>query len=63
MLEMGTHHRVGRKGYRLQRVGCNPHKKGKTLQEEEARKKRKYTKEDPIITLTEDDVDFIADKV
>jgi hypothetical protein len=30
---------------------------------EEACKKRKYTKDNPIITMTEDDVEFIIEKV
>jgi hypothetical protein len=37
--------------------------KRKTTQVEEMCKKRKYTMEDPVITLTEDDVEFITDKV
>jgi hypothetical protein len=33
------------------------------MQVEEMWKNMRYTKEDPIITLTEDDVDLMADKV
>jgi hypothetical protein len=33
------------------------------MQVEEMHKKMKYTKEGPVITLTEDDVEFVADKV
>jgi hypothetical protein len=33
------------------------------VQVEEMQKNMKYTKEDPVITLTEDDVEFMEDKV
>jgi hypothetical protein len=38
-------------------------KKGTGKQEEEIRKKMKYHKNHPTITITKDDADFVADKV
>jgi hypothetical protein len=44
--------------------GAQPSQKKRiTAQVEETRKNMKYTKEGPVITLTEDDVKFVADKV
>ena len=36
--------------------------KRKTTQVEEMHKKRKYTMKEPVITLIEDDAEFVADK-
>jgi hypothetical protein len=37
--------------------------KRKRVKVKETHKNMKYTKEDPVITLIEDDVEFMADKV
>jgi tRNA A37 N6-isopentenylltransferase MiaA len=48
----------------MMKSGAQPsQKKITTTQVEETHKKMKYTKKGPVITLTEDDVEFMVDKV
>jgi hypothetical protein len=50
-------------GAQVMMSGVQPSQKKEPQRRWRRRKKMKYTKEGPVITLTEDDVEFVADKV
>jgi len=60
----GDTSQVGNERVQVTMSGAQPSQtKRKTTQVEETRKKMKYTKEDPVMTLTKDNAEFVTEKV